>query len=93
MINNIQYLKLLFTCFFFRLNLITKELWESESTSMMTIARRYPGTIVLDDRLYVIGGSSGKTVLNSTECFSIKDKKWSSCAALLDGVIYMGVEE
>lgn len=59
----------------------------------MSIARYLPGTIVLDDRLYVIGGHDGKNVLSSTECFSIKEKTWSQYSPLLKAVYNMGVRE
>lgn len=69
----------------------------------ISVERSHSGVIVLNEKLYVIGGESKVfdcetgslhykyTIHASTECFLLQQKTWKNCAPLLHPVSEMGV--
>lgn len=62
----------------------------------MSVARHFPGVVVLDNELYVIGGENVGTYLNAnsyctTECFTLSNNTWHNCASMEFPVSDMGV--
>jgi actin-binding protein IPP len=66
----------------------------------MSVARFQMGVAVLDDYLYVVGGTNRQQVLNSVERYSFKTNKWSTvppmsversgpAVAAMDGLLYV----
>jgi hypothetical protein len=42
----------------------------------MRTARQYFATVVMDDKIFAIGGSDGNTVTSSVECFDKRTSEW-----------------
>lgn len=60
----------------------------------MSIARAKPGAIVLNDKLYVIGGKmQQQTVSDSMECYSFEHSLWRKLAPMPYPVSNMGVRQ
>lgn len=62
----------------------------------MTVARKFPGAVALDEKLYIMGGlinyPYGRcTETTFVEYFSFEKKKWFQCAAMLHSRSSFGV--
>ena len=48
----------------------------------MSMNRYRPGVVVVDDRIFVIGGSDGHEYLNTCEMFDVRTNKWETIAPM-----------